>query len=408
MRTLFVTRWRPHLPDGGAPLRNAQNIAAMAALGEVDVLSVGREETAVPVAGIRSWQHFPRQKRPFLSGSWLLQSGRHPLTEAFRHPGAERHLAALLAERAHDLAVVEEVALAGYIAPIRATGTRVVFDAHNVEARLRADLGRGSGSWTPRPRQAVLNRRLAAIERAAVRDADLVWTCSAVDAETLIRLHAPAAPVAVVPNAVEVEAYAAARAHQATRPGSAAPIALVYTGSYGYAPNAEAALELMRDILPALRARGAKVTLALVGREPSPEMVAAAAADPDVTLTGAVPSILPWLSRPCLMALPIRQGSGTRLKILEAFAAGCAVVSTAKAAEGIAAADGREIRLAETAADFAAAIQALWRDEAARAAQNAAALRLVAERYSWPSAARAAHASLRAHLGLALPEPEPA
>jgi glycosyltransferase involved in cell wall biosynthesis len=407
MRTLFLTRWRPHRPDGGAQLRNAQNIAALGALGTVDVLSIGREETVGPVEGIGDWHHFRRQP-PRGTRTWLLRPGYHPLADGYRHPAAERQLARLLAERRYDLAVVEEIALARYIAPIRAAGTPVVFDAHNVEARLRADLRPRGGSWRPGLGRSLLDRRLARIEGRAVGAADLVWACSPVDADALAQLHAPRTAIAVVPNTVDVGAYAAARAGQARPVPAGAPVALVYTGTYSYPPNAAAALELIGDILPALRKLGEAPRLALVGREPGPAIVAAAAADPDVTLTGAVPSILPRLAEPCLMPLPIRHGSGTRLKILEAFAAGCAVVATPKAVEGIEAADGREIRLAETAAEFAAALRGLWHDPAARAAQAAAALRLVEARYSWQAAARAIHASLRAHLGLEIPEPEAA
>ena len=107
-----------------------------------------------------------------------------------------------------------------------------------------------------------------------------------------------------------------------------------------------------------------------------------------------MPSILPWLAEPCLMPMPIRLGSGTRLKILEAFAAGAAVISTAKGAEGIEGIDGRDLRLAERVEEFTAAIRALWHDQAARLAQTAAAFRLVDARYSWEAAASASAASL--------------
>lgn len=81
-------------------------------------------------------------------------------------------------------------------------------------------------------------------------------------------------------------------------------------------------------------------------------------------------------------------------------ACGCAVVSTAKGAAGIDFVDGRELRVAETASEFADAIRALWRDNGARLAQTAAALRRAETDYSWPAAARIAHASLHDHLGI--------
>jgi glycosyltransferase involved in cell wall biosynthesis len=150
--------------------------------------------------------------------------------------------------------------------------------------------------------------------------------------------------------------------------------------------------------MPRLRAHGLAVRLTLVGRAPTLTMRAAAAQDPDVCVTGGVPSVLPYFAAPCIVALPIRSGSGTRLKILEAFAAGAAVVSSAKGAEGITVRDGQDIRLAKTADDFAAVIALLWQDDAARRRQTAAALALLEKSYSWPAAARAIRASLPASL----------
>lgn len=139
-----------------------------------------------------------------------------------------------------------------------------------------------------------------------------------------------------MPNAVDVDAYAPARQEQEATFDLEAPVELLYMGSFGCQPNVDAALELVEEILPALRRLGARARLTLVGRGPTPEMERLAADDPDIEVTGSVPSMLPFLFRPGLMPVPLRQGSGTRLKVLEAFAAGCAVVSTAKGVEGIA------------------------------------------------------------------------
>lgn len=397
MRSLFVTRWRPHDPDGGAPLRNAQNIAALQALGQVDVLSVGRPEAEGEVPGIGRWRHF--EARPRLPGGGVLAPGYHPLVDSYRLPEAEATLDRMLAENGYDLAVVEEISMARYLPRIRAAGVTAVFDAHNVEAALRADVARGGQpSLRALLRRRLLDRRIGRIECAAVRHANLVWACSAGDAEALRRLYGPRGPVDVVPNTVDTSAYVGLRAEQTAGQvagqGAGAPMSLLYTGTFSYRPNEEAAIELIGRILPELRRGGETVRLLLVGRLPTEAMRRAAASDPDVLITGAVPSVLPYFANPCIVVLPIRSGSGTRLKILEAFAAGAAVVSTAKGAEGIAVTDGRDISLAETPAEFAAAIRTLWRDPAARAAQVARALALVEARYSWQAAARAIRGSL--------------
>jgi glycosyltransferase involved in cell wall biosynthesis len=315
----------------------------------------------------------------------------------YRTPTAEAAFREMVAARTYDLAVVEQIVMASWLPLLRKAGIRSVYDAHNVEAELAADLETEAGAALPgRFKARMLHRRMQQVERALVGGADIVWACSAIDAEALQRLYAPRRPITVVPNAVDVAAFAEVRARQAAPPAPDAPIRLVYTGTLSYPPNEDAALTLVRELLPALRAAGERVRLSLVGRNPTEAIKAAAAGDPDVEVTGPVPSILPWLAEPCLMPMPIRLGSGTRLKILEAFAAGAAVISTAKGAEGIEGVDGRDLRVAERVEEFTAAIRGLWHDQATRLAQTAAAFRLVDARYSWEAAARASAASLGA------------
>jgi len=101
-----------------------------------------------------------------------------------------------------------------------------------------------------------------------------------------------------------------------------------------------------------------------------------------------VDSIVPYLSAAAIMALPIMIGSGTRFKILEAFAAECPVVSTRKGAEGIDAEDGTHLLLRETPEAFADAILGLRADPPTTARMTAAAFALVRNRYSWEAAGR--------------------
>ena len=133
-------------PDGGGAMRNAQNIAAFSMLGPVDVLSIGDAEENEEAAGIALWQHFVRQPPPPMPrGAWLMRSGYHPLVDSYAHPEAEAWLTQRLREMRYDVAVVEEISLAGYIAGLRKGNVPVIFDAHNVEAQLRVDLSSNGG-----------------------------------------------------------------------------------------------------------------------------------------------------------------------------------------------------------------------------------------------------------------------
>ena len=139
--------------------------------------------------------------------------------------------------------------------------------------------------------------------------------------------------------------------------------------------------------------------LVLCGRNPPEALLTLARLDPGISVTGEVPDVRPWLSACDVVVVPLRHGGGTRLKILEALAAGCPVVSTAKGAEGLEIEHGRDLLLAETPDAISDAV--LWclgnRVAAAEMADRGRAL--VAARYSW-EANRVTVATAVAGLGL--------
>src|SRR5712664_1736662 len=136
---------------------------------------------------------------------------------------------------------------------------------------------------------------------------------------------------------------------------------LVFVGSFDWRPNTDAARELAREIWPRCRDLLPGARLVLVGRNPPPAVVSLAARD--VIVTGNVPSVQPFLDRAFATAIPLRAGSGTRIKILEAWAAGVPVVACRIAAEGLPYSDGKDLVLAEEPGEFARALVRLWRDQ---------------------------------------------
>jgi len=103
-----------------------------------------------------------------------------------------------------------------------------------------------------------------------------------------------------------------------------------------------------------------------------------------VQITGWVPDIIPFLSAAAVYVVPLRMGSGTRLKLLQAMAARRAVVSTRVGAQGLDVQDGVQLRLADTEEGFARAVIELLRDPAERAALGERAAQYVARNYDWP------------------------
>jgi polysaccharide biosynthesis protein PslH len=407
LQILLLSRFRPGFPTGGAALRNWQNVHGLARLGPVDVLSVSEtvEPAATPIPPVREWIPLSlnasgqgaSQRNRWRARLWFLRPGVHPWVDRYRQPQLRQAVADVLARRRYDVVVVEELSLAAYLPALRKSGARVVFDAHNIESRLRAELAVEADSPLRRIKRRWRDRRLWQEERSAVRQADVVWACSERDARELEGMYRPRQIVDVVPNGLNCDDYLWADAVSAGADWRPYPLTLSFLGTYSYRPNHDAAMALLQDILPRLRAAGHSPRLRLIGRDPSPALQAAAAADPDVTVTGAVDSILPYLGEPSIVTLPIARGSGTRLKILEAFATGRPVVSSSKGAEGLNVVDGEHLLLRDDPAAMTDAVLALWSDAALRRALCSAAKDLLVRRYSWESAAQAIEKSLVAH-----------
>jgi glycosyltransferase involved in cell wall biosynthesis len=160
-----------------------------------------------------------------------------------------------------------------------------------------------------------------------------------------------------------------------------APLSLVFVGSFGHYPNADAALRLAGAIFPRVRERFPDLKLYIVGKEPPPEVQQLAGEQ--VFVTGRVPDVTPYLDAAALVVVPLRLGGGMRVKVLEALAAGKATVASTLAIEGLGLADGEQIALAEHDEQFAAAITRLLAEPDRRAALAGSARAWARANLSW-------------------------
>src|SRR5262249_11929239 len=161
---------------------------------------------------------------------------------------------------------------------------------------------------------------------------------------------------------------------------------LVFSGSMDWHPNEDAILYFIDTILPRIRRDVPGASLAVVGRNPSARL-RAAAERAGVLVTGTVDDVRPFVREADVYVVPMRAGGGTRLKLFEALALAKPVVSTSIGAEGLALAPGREVLIADAPRDFACAVVSLLRDPQRRRALGLAGRRLVEQRYSWARAA---------------------
>ena len=177
-------------------------------------------------------------------------------------------------------------------------------------------------------------------------------------------------PVDLVPNGVATDELT-------PRPEREGPPTLLFTGTMSHPPNAEGIGWFVRRVLPKVP----DARLLVVGRDP-PERVRRLAGE-RVDVTGAVPDIAPYFERATVVVVPLLSGGGTRLKILEALAAGRAVVSTTIGAEGLDVVHERDILLADGVDELAAAPNRLLGDPELRRTLATEGRRLVEERYDW-------------------------
>ncbi len=398
MKVLFLAPQLPWPLDQGARIRNYHLLRAVAAVGTVDLLALDASgEPPAPLAALcRRVEAFPLPaRRPAQRLATLVRSGLPDLAHRAWQPALAARLRALTAAETYDVVHVSSLEMMPYrlaLAP-RAPHPLLVFDDLNAEHHLQrraclTDL-RTPRRWHAALYSAVQWQRLRRYEARLCHAADLTITVSAIDLGLLARL-APAARFAVLPNGVDTAAFA---------PGARAPAdppELLFTGTLDYRPNVDAVLWFAEAVLPRLRQRRPELRCLVVGKAPDPRPRAAAARTPGLVLTGAVPDVRPYLARAAVYVVPMRMGSGSRLKVLEALAAGVPVVSTPLGLEGISGAPRDYALVAATPGAFATAVLRLL-DEPALAAHLAAHGRaLVERRYDWSALAPRLPAHYRA------------
>jgi glycosyltransferase involved in cell wall biosynthesis len=272
-----------------------------------------------------------------------------------------------------------DVLVADFLASVPAFDdlSQAVLFQHNVESDIWRRRAAQAASLPQRLYLGGQFRRMFQYEREACRQARKIIAVSELDARTMHDLYGVSG-VGWTDTGVDVDYF--------TPPGNPAPAAgpgeMVFVGSMDWMPNVDGVLWFMREVWPRIAAARPGTTLAIVGRQPPPEILALAA-DPSVRVTGTVPDVRPWLWQSRLSIVPLRIGGGTRLKIYEAMAARAPVVSTAIGAEGLAGEAGREILIADEPEAFAAACLRLLDGKEGRDGIAEAAGRMVDGRFRW-------------------------
>lgn len=391
-RLLLLTPQLPYPPHQGTTIRNWHVVQYLAARHDVDLLAfAGDPALALDQARpLRALCHrlavLPAPGRPLHRRLFDLLRGHADMARRLHNPAFARVLSAWLAE-GYDVVQAEGIEMASYLLAVQATvmrtaAPRLVYDAHNAEALLQRrnclNDARHPRRWVTALYSLAQWRLLTVLERQLLRQVDRVVAVSEPDAAALRRLLPEVHPL-VAPNGVDTDYYDPDALPEEPAPLPPVVPWLVFTGKLDYRPNIEACQWLVERVMPRVWAARPAVGVALVGRDPAPPV--ARLAGGAVRVTGWVPDTRPYLRAATLCVVPLRVGGGTRLKILEALAMSCAVVSTTQGAEGLAL--DETVVLADSPDDFARAILTLLDDPARRRALGQAGWRLVDARYAW-------------------------
>ena len=233
----------------------------------------------------------------------------------------------------------------GYLYALPDHHTPVVVQAHNVDTLIWQRYYETEKRWAKRWYIRGQWKKFHRFEREAFHRMDRVIAVSEPDAK-LVREWFGVDRVGVVDNGVDTAHFEGVRPAPASR-------TILYLGALDWRPNLDAVIQLLDEVFPAVRRAIPEARLQIVGRSPSESLRQRARECPGVELHADVPDVRPYMETSAVMAVPLRIGGGSRLKILEALAARLPVVSTPVGAEGLELRDGEELRLADRSEEMA-------------------------------------------------------
>ncbi len=394
MRVLWLSHVIPYPPKAGVLLRAYHLLRGVAARHDVDLVAFvqrpllatfyddveqGLEACYAELASLcRSVRFLPIEKniRPFgqlRTAAESLFSSEGYMAGWLDSDSARQVLAEVCAARKYDLMHCDSLSLARFRSLF--PDTPATLGHHNAESHMMNRRAIRERVLLKRWYFYLESRRIARYEATIAERFALHISCSELDSERL-RATMPAAKLVAVPNGVDIDYFASGAAIQRSD-------SLIFVGTLNWYPNIDAMMFLLQQIWPLLRKRVPNVTLDLVGAGAPAELVDIAKASPGVQLHGFVDDVRPLIERAAIYVCPIRDGGGTKLKILDALSMAKCIVAHPVSCEGINVTPGKTVMYAESPTEFVNTIEALLRDPERRQSIGRAARDLAEDRYSF-------------------------
>lgn len=368
MQILALAPYPPYPPRGGGALRIFHLLRILAQHHRVTLLTFAPDAAAAQaLSPLRDWlelhivmgpPHRSLRQRAFTT----LVSSLPDMALRNASPAYVTTLNNLLVSGQFDVVLAESIEMAPYLIQAQRHGLRTILDEFNAEYLLQRRAAINDLQHAFRPKALVGGvyslmqwLKLAAFERHLLQTVDRVLVVSAEDEAALRRL-APRACLHLVPNGVDCTYFAPPV--EAPHPTND----LVFVGTLDYRPNVDAVLWFVYEVFPLVKRMHPALRLRLIGRRPHRSLLSLHD-DRHIVVTGEVADTRPVLAEAAAVAIPMRIGGGSRLKLLEALAMAAPIVSTSLGAEGIPGLRNEEhLLLADTPSAFAHAVSRLVTD----------------------------------------------
>lgn len=395
MKILWLSHLVPYPPKAGVLLRSYHLVREMARRNHLDLLAFVQRNLLAPMyddieAGLdearealgeycRQVDFFPLASDGHERGREIIALKALARGKAYNELWAtskafEQGITEAFATTDYDVVHFDTISLMQY-AHLVPDGCTTVLDHHNVESHM---LWRRAENEAHRLKKAYFGleaRRVEKLERRWCPAVDLNIVCSDMDGDRL-REVAPGSRVVTIPNGVDIDFFDAPAAGTRAR-------RIVFVGTLDWYPNTAAVRYIAHDIWPLLRQRDPEIECDIIGGSPPSDLIDLAARDDRFHVHGFVDDIHPWMEQALCYVCPIRDGGGTKLKILDALAMSKAIVAHPIACEGIGVSDGLDVLFAETPEEYVEAIVRLRDDEPLRHGLERNARRLAVDRYSF-------------------------
>ena len=431
MRILFLTQIIPYPPDAGPKVKTWHVLRYLAESGhQVILASFIRPEEKAYVEALRRvcaevYTVDIHRSRILDMKYWLYShlTGRPFLIERDDIAAMRQLIQKLLLNSSIDCIQADQLTMAQYALPtssprsnhifrksnlsidqkpyskLQGVSPYLVFDAHNAVWSIVERMSQ-TQPWYLRPVLKVESRRIKRYEGMVIHQFDHTLAVTEIDRENLLRAQAAytngssfsalgkevgdnrdRSRITVIPISVDTNKIQPI----VRKPNT---VNILTLGTLHYPPNADGVRWFTREVFPLIRQEMSNATLTIIGKNPPTDLVQLGASDRAIEVTGYVPDLNPYLQQAAMVIVPVRAGSGMRVRILEAFAFAMPVVTTTIGLEGIDARPGVDVVVADTPVDFANSVIEVLQNDSMQDQLAINGRSLAVERYDWQVALR--------------------